>query len=200
MLDKSIPFLNVMMRCDKPVDGPVPRLPEGYSFSSYREGDDEGWARMETDNLDFDTYEEALAWFREKYLPEKEKLCDRFIGVRDDRGKLCGAVICWEDLKDGSPVSSVHWLITDPDHQNRGLGTAMVHRLIGCFREKGALPIYLHTQPWSYTAIGIYSRAGFRLLKSDSFAEYKNQSAEALEVLKGLMPGKGFKKLVDEMI
>lgn len=200
MLDKSIPFYNVIMRCDGTEVPGNPCLPAGYEFCTFQSGDEIRWAQMEVDNNDFDSVEEAVQYFQEKYLEYPEKLKESFIGVRDRNSVLCGAVIGWEDYRNGEKVASVHWLITDPKVQNRGIGTALVQSLILHFRRRGLLPIYLHTQPWSYTAIGIYSRFGFRMLKTDSFSEYENQSDKAMAVLESLLSRDKMKKLRSEML
>lgn len=200
MIDKTIPYFNVLMRYDGPLITTPPQAPDGYRFRSYQEGDEFGWAQMEVDNLDFDTYDNAVKYFRQKYLSDPEKLKERFIGLENQNGALCGAVICWSDAKDEATVSTVHWLITAPAEQGRGLGSALVRMLLYRFSQLDALPIYLHTQPWSYPAIGIYSKCGFRLLRQDSFRGYENQSAQALEVLQGLMEQEKYNKLKSEMI
>lgn len=200
MIDKSIPYFNVIMRYDGPKAYGIPELPVGYSFSNYQEGDDVRWAQMEVDNNDFDTYQNALNYFKSKYLQFPVKLLHRFIGVRDEQERLVGSVICWEDDRNGDPVSSVHWLVTDPSVQGKGIGTALAKMLVLNFCSWGLLPIYLHTQPWSYTAIGIYSEVGFKLLKMDSFRGYKNQTKEALPVLEKHMARDKYTKLINEMI
>lgn len=200
MIDKTIPYFNVLMRYDGKLISAPPQAPDGYRFRSYQEGDEFAWAQMEVDNLDFDTYDNAVKYFRQKYLSSPEKLKERFIGIENENGTLCGAVICWSDAKDEKTVSTVHWLITSPAEQGKGIGSALVRMLLYRFSQLGALPIYLHTQPWSYPAIGIYSKYGFRLLQKDSFRGYENQSAQALEVLQGLMEQEKYNKLKSEMI
>lgn len=200
MIDKTIPYFNVLMRYDGPSLSTPPQAPEGYCFRSYREGDEKAWAQMEVDNLDFDTYENAVAYFCNKYVSSPEKLKERFIGIENQSGKLCGAVLCWFDNKDDQIVSTVHWLISSPTEQGRGIGSALVEMLIYRFSQLNALPIYLHTQPWSYLAIGIYSKCGFRLLEKDTFRGYENQSVQALDILQELMEPQKFVKLKNEMI
>ena len=200
MIDKTIPYFNVIMRYDGPSILVPPRAPNGYRYRSYQEGDEKSWAQMEVDNSDFDTYENAIAYFHKKYSSFPEMLKERFVGIENEKGELCGAVICWFDNKDDKMVSTVHWLVSSPVEQGKGVGSALVRMLIYRFSQLNALPIYLHTQPWSYTAIGIYSKCGFRLLRKDSFREYENQSNQALEILQGLMDPQKYSKLKNEMI
>ena len=200
MIDKTIPYFNVIMRYDGPAIAIPPIAPRGYRFRGYCPGDECAWARMEVDNKDFDTYDNAVKYFKNKYCSFPNKLLERFIGIENGDGKLCGAVICWEDDRESIPVSSVHWLITDPSEQGNGLGAALIKMLLYRFSTLDRLPVYLHTQPWSYIAIGIYSKLGFRLLANDSFRGYENQSLQSLPVLEGLMRRELFIKLKEEMI
>lgn len=200
MIDKSIPYYNVLMRYDGPAVSEKPVAPKGYRFRGYRDGDEYAWARMEVDNKDFDTFDNAVTYFRSKYCGTPEKLQERFVGLENSSGELCGIVICWDDQRGTDLVSSVHWLVTDPKEQGKGIGGALVGMLLYRFSRMNALPIYLHTQPWSYVAIGIYSKAGFRLLKQDSFRGYENQTEHALPVLQKIMRPDLYKKLIEEMI
>ncbi len=200
MIDKTIPYYNVLMRYDGPLVSTIPSLPHGYSFCEYRSGDEIRWSEMEAANNDFDTLENGVMYFSNKYCAEIDKLRERFIGIRDDNDCLCGSVICWDDISNYKKVSSVHWLVTDPAVQGKGLGTALTRMLVYRFSELGLFPIYLHTQPWSFSAIGIYSSVGFRLLRNESFKNYENQSIQALRVLKDLMNEEKYNKLHNEMI
>ena len=200
MIDKTIPYCNIIMRYDGPVMEEIPLPPQGYQFRGYVPGDENAWAYMEVANNDFDTYDNAVNYFRNKYCSEPEKLRERFIGIEDADHILRGSVICWDDQRNGREVSSVHWLISDPNVQGCGIGTALVKMLIYKFSERRALPIYLHTQPWSYRAIGIYSKEGFRILRKDSFREYDNHCDQAITILKTYMKEQNYLKLVNEMI
>ena len=147
MIDKKIPYFNIIMRYDGPPLFTKPLLPEGYRFSEYMERDEIKWAKMEVENNDFDTYENALLYFKNKYCRDMEKLIKGFIGVRDNYDELKGSIICWNDYKEDDTVSTVHWLITDLSVQNKGIGTSLVQMLIYKFSTMNMLPIYLQ-QMW----------------------------------------------------
>ena len=55
------------------------------------------------------------------------------------------------------------------------------------FYNKSGAPVYIHTQPWSWKAILLYSSLGFRLQKSESFGGYTNQYAEAMHTLREIL-------------
>ena len=63
------------------------------------------------------------------------------------------------------------------------------------FYQKGCEPVYIHTQPWSWKAILLYSSLGFRIQKTDTFSAYINQYREAMETLKGILPEEQYSML-----
>ena len=46
MIDRSIPYYNLILKCTKICTTPV-SLPEGYSFKLYDVGDEKYWAKLE---------------------------------------------------------------------------------------------------------------------------------------------------------
>lgn len=53
----------------------------------------------------------------------------------------------------------------------------------GIRRARGEVPVFLHTQPWSYEAVGLYLKAGFFLCRSETFGTHKNQFQEGIRIL-----------------
>ena len=77
-----------------------------------------------------------------------------------------------------------------PEYQGLGLGKAVVLKGIEkALSIEGDRDIYLHTQTWSYKAIGIYMRAGFEILETGTFGGYKNDYEKAMSVLMGKIKG-----------
>lgn len=55
----------------------------------------------------------------------------------------------------------VHWVATHPDHQGRGLTSALSARLLDDFRARGYREAVLETDDFRISAIKVYLRAGF---------------------------------------
>ena len=45
MLDRTIPFFNIIMRCDRILPMEI-KLPEGYAIRTYQPGDEDAWATL----------------------------------------------------------------------------------------------------------------------------------------------------------
>ena len=63
------------------------------------------------------------------------------------------------------------------------------------FQKKNELPVYIHTQPWSYVAILLYVRQGFKLQMTDTFSHYENEYAQAMDVLKKILTAEQYSEL-----
>ncbi len=184
MLDRTIPFFNTILRCD----GYFPRrvtLPDGYRIGAYQPGNERDWARLECAVGDFDSEEEAAAYFREKYLAAGNR--EDILFLMNGRGAVVGSCIAWTDLREGEQVNSLHWLVVDEAEQGRGCGRALCAAVMNRFYARNGRPVYAHTQPWSWKAILLYASMGFRLQKTDTFGAYVNQYEDAVRTLRGVL-------------
>ena len=184
MLDRSIPYYNIIMKKDAPTAFDTPALPPQFELHTYRPGVQQQWAELEHEIGDFPSVQEASAYFTKTYLRRPDLLARRGVFISDkESGGLVGACIAWVDEQNGAPVSSLHWLITKEAYQGRGIGSALIAAALNIYEKENAFPVYLHTQPWSYQAVRLYHKFGFRLMKRESFAGYENQYALAVPVL-----------------
>ena len=184
MLDRSIPYYNIIMKKNAPMTFAIPVLPPQFELHTYRSGVEQQWAVLEHEIGDFPSMREARTYFSQTYLSRSDLLARRGVFVSDKKSDcLVGACIAWVDEQNGAPVSSLHWLITKEAYQGRGIGSALIAAALSIYEKENAFPVYLHTQPWSYPAIRLYHKFGFRLMKQESFAGYENQYALAVPVL-----------------
>ena len=159
MLDRSIPFYNTIMKCSDYGYREI-ELPEGFSIVSYRAGYEKGWARLE-----FSLYSNILF-------------------ALNENNDVVGSCIAWQDMRGASAVSSLHWLVVDEKYQGIGLGRALCIAVMNIYAEQGNMPVYIHTQPWSWKAIMLYHSLGFNLQKTDTFSHYLNEYEKAIAELR----------------
>ena len=187
MNDRSIPFYNVIMKCSSYVDKPI-SLPEGYTFSPYKMGFGKYWAEMEYAVGDFPSVVDAEKYFCESLLPELVLNPEKGVFILNKEGIPVGSCLSWFHPKGEGEAASLHWAIVSPLEQGKGLGRAACSMALKLHADKGELPVYLHTQPWSWTAMLLYISLGFKVQKTDSFSKYENQYSQAMETLKSVMP------------
>ena len=178
MLDRTIPFYNTIMKCSDYRHRNV-ELPNGFSIVSYREGYEKEWAKLECAIGDFGSAAEAEEYFVEKYLQDPEQFPKILFMLNQDHD-IVGSCIAWQDKQGISRVSSLHWLVVDERYRGIGLGRALAAAVMNIYAEHGALPVYVHTQPWSWKAILLYLSLGFRLQKTDTFSHYENEYEKAM--------------------
>ena len=199
MLDRSIPYYNIIMKKNTPTAFAPPALPPQFELHAYRSGVAQQWAELEHEIGDFPSMREARTYFSQTYLSRSDLLAQRGVFVSDKKsGGLVGACIAWFDDQNGVPVSSLHWLITKEAYQGRGIGSALIAAALNIYEQENAFPVYLRTQPWSYQAVRLYHKFGFRLMKRESFAGYENQYALAVPVLARYIEPECMRELMDQ--
>ncbi len=187
MLDKTLEYVQILMirRRGKPVRYfPVP---EGFSISMYKKGDEVSWAEIEASVGEFESVGKAHEYFCGKYLPYERELERRCIFIEDGLGKKVATFTAWWEYAGKRRKPWVSWVSVRPEYQGIGLGKAIVSAGIKLFIEiEGDADIYLKTQTWSYKAVNIYREQGFRM-KGKKHEEFfgRLDVKKARKVMKG---------------
>ncbi len=185
MLDKTLPYYNIIMKRCMGAYIPEVNLPEGYVFKLYTDGDEKGWAEIMVSVGEFDTYEEALECFNNDYVPNKDELARRCLFIQSANGELIGTLTNWWNYTQDRRDPSIHWVGVKPEYQGLGLGKALVYEGMRRMIElEGDRDFFLHTQTWSYKAISIYLKAGYDFVKDEVFGNYRNDYDKAIEIIK----------------
>lgn len=186
MLDKSIPYYNVLMKRKKGTPLVQYNLPENFSFVFYTSGDEKAWAEIETSVGEFDRESDALYYFRNSYMTYMEELKRRCIFIENNEGKKVATLTVWWSYTGRRRDPWIHWVAVRPEFQGLGLGKAIVSKGTQHLMEiDGDKNVYLHTQTWSYKAIGIYIKAGFEITREKGLAGYENNEYDkAMDLLK----------------
>jgi RimJ/RimL family protein N-acetyltransferase len=184
MLDKSLPYLNIIMKRNAGTPLHSYPVPQGFSLVHYAPpGDEAAWADILVSVAEFDTQEEALAYFQVHYAPHPAEVMKRCIFLEDHAGDKVATFTIWWDYKGQEPPPSLHWIAVKPQYQ--GLGKAIVSKGIDlALAIDGDRDIWLHTQTWSWRAVAVYLQVGFQLVAEGIFADYCNDYPLALPILK----------------
>ena len=196
MLDRTIPFYNTILKCSAYTPQEV-RLPDGFSIVPYREGYEKEWARMEYAIEDFDSYEEAEQYFISTYMSDPRALLENTRFLLDPDNRVIGSCIAWQDPRQDGLVPSLHWLIVDETYHAMGLGRALTVAVMNIFHSQNRLPVYIHTQPWSWKAVCLYHSLGFQFQKTDTFSHYVNQHDLAMAEIRKHVPEETFAKFLE---
>ena len=162
----------------------------------YDVGDEKYWAKLEYEIGDFSSVEEAEMYFKTNYCNQIDELKKRCVFVADAYGDVVGSCIAWHDLKGNDTVASLHWLVVSPEHQGKHIGLTLCQKVMDIFKERGETPVYIHTQPWSYKAILLYIKLGFKIQKTETFSHYENQYKKAIKTLENLLSESQFNQII----
>ena len=187
MLDKSIPFAELFMCRKAGTPIPVFPLPEGFRYVFYCDGDERDWAKIETSVDEFDNEFSALLHFKEYFLPDAEELYRRCLFIETENGEKVATANAWWSYIEDQRRPWLHWVSVDSRYLGLGLGKAIISRVTELLRElEGDTDFYLRTQTWSYKAISIYKKLGFKPTDEKILygVELRNHYKKAMKVLK----------------
>jgi len=106
-------------------DLPAWRLPEGYRFRVYREGDIDVWLALHLDAEPLFRIEKQH--FDHSFGARREALLDRMFFVQTIAGEDVGTVTAWweDDWNGRGAWGQIHWVVVATAHQRRGLAKPM---------------------------------------------------------------------------
>ena len=162
-LDKSLPHIGVLMVCPSPRERPCFSLPEGFSIRFYRPGMEAGWAKIQWEAGQVDSLAEGERLFEKTYGSSLQKAARQLLFAKAPGGELVGTASLWDGAHFGETRQRVHWVAVSPAHQGKGIAKALLSRLMGLYGELGYPgPLYLTSQTWSWRALNLYGKLGFR--------------------------------------
>ncbi len=198
-LDKSIQHIGVIMEKFDANIYPRFELPLNYSFVNYYEGLEKEWTRLQLEVEQVDALEEAEEQFSKEFLPYKEDLYKQMIFVKNDKDEVVATSCIWNGRMFGDDRMRIHWVAVSPKYQGLGISKAMMTKLLDIYNELGnERYIHLTSQTWSYKAINIYIKFGFKPylgekptnwkavnLTSGNFEpwDYKEKNEEAWDII-----------------
>ncbi len=186
MHERDIPDLNLFMMCSTPNPAAFTDAPVGYHIRPIRPDEMDFWYSIHFDCETGDISEHIAYmkdYFRRVYEPYKDEFFRRCLVI-------CGA----DDVPRGTCFAwrvydahwTVHWYKVSKRCEGRGLGRALLSAVMKTVPEDG-YPVYLHTQPSSYRAIGLYTDFGFSLLTDSAIGHRDNHLSECQPILKQFM-------------
>lgn len=200
MMDKSISYYDIIMYSDFDNTSLPPNvtLPDDLKYRMYKIGDEIGWASLESSVGEFEDINNALKYFERVYMPFQDMLKKRMAFIVDKNDKIIATASAWFKVENNVHYSILHWVSCSNDYQGKGLGKAIVIYALNLFQSLGGSnKIFLHTQTWSYSAIGIYLKLGFHVTNlplGNTVTDFKS-----IEILKTVMRADIFEILISTM-
>jgi ribosomal protein S18 acetylase RimI-like enzyme len=184
MLDKSVPYVNILMKRKAGVPAPEAKLPDGFRFVFFKAGDEKYWAEIEASVLEFGSGQSALEYFKESFLPHLPELERRCVFVENEKGGKVATGMAWWGSLGAKRHPWLHWIAVKPEAQGYGLGKAVSAKATQLLIEtEGEADFYLSTQTWSHRAVGIYEKLGWEMTYIKNNRKYSRVNFEKAKKL-----------------
>ena len=169
MLDLTISKVSVSLFKKDTKTYPKFSLPEGYTFSFYKKGDEIDWARIHVEVAQFETVEQGVETFNREFITNQRLIPEeRVIFVKDPSGEIIATSALWDGEYLGELSQRIHWVCVTDKCTGLGIAKAMLTRLLDMYNERGYSDfIHLWTGTRNYAAIAIYKSFGFEFYHGD---------------------------------
>ncbi len=203
MLDFSLPLHGVLMIREHPEETIPADLPDGFSFCYWKPGMEKDWADLMDRTKMMENYEKGLACFQSEFSGWPEDLPGQMLFVRSPEGEIIGTASLWKGETFGDLRYRIHWVAVDSRYEGRGIGKAMLAKLCAQWDSLNfPKPLYLATQTWSWKAIELYSRFGFRPYlgpKPENWKaeDFSQENWAAWEMIAGKLEHRNFRQYLE---
>lgn len=164
MLDQSIKHIGILMYTENIFNEISLIQNDAVEVRPYEASYGEDWCQLQLDLGQFETYEEAKAYFREEFLTREDELKEKMLFALDKgTGQIIATASLWDGKHFGKVLPRLHWIAVNEAYQGQGIAKLLIHDLIELYKNsEQAEFIYLTSQTWSYKAIHLYRKFGFK--------------------------------------
>ncbi len=193
MREADIPDKNLFMMCEKLNRKALSKLPEGYHIRTCKEEELDLWKEFpfDTETAKSQYFSYMSEYFDNVYRGRAAEFYQRCLFVCDTSDRPVSTCFLWKAYDE---VNTIHWFKTLKEHEDKGLGRAILSYIMSPLTDED-YPVFLHTQPSSFRAIGLYSSFGFKIVTNPSIGYRKNHYQECLPILKEFMTPDSFARL-----
>lgn len=204
MIDNSIPYKSIIMRCNRMEKSAFRELASEVEIEFYKTGMEVVWVQVQKSAGEFaeESDEQVKVFFMQKYGCKPAELEKRCIFLKDIcTGKYIGTCMAWFEAKRDKVVPVLHWLAVTDDYSGRSYARMLITQVMLLFDKYAPMEsIYLHTQPWSYRAIKLYNDFGFCMSRNDVYGTAVNEYEEAMQILERCMSKEAYEKLIQTSV
>lgn len=192
MIDKSVEDMCLALVKTDTQNYPKYSLPQGYTYSFYKDGDEVEWAKLEVELGQFDSVEKGVEHFKKDFLSDENlKPYNRTLFVIDPEGNYVATASLWNFNFLGKLEQNIHWVAVSDRCVGKGIAKALISRLLDLYNELGYKDfIFLYTGTWYYPAINIYKKFGFNFyegerssVKDMSDSDFKIYNQKAINIV-----------------
>lgn len=182
VLDKSVPFIRVLMIMPrKTVRKEIP-LNTKYQYVEFDDTLKEAWCKLQLEVGLFDSLAQAKEKWESMLKEDRAFFVQNFLFVADQQGELVASAGLWPGHDFEEKRLRVHFVAVKETAQHQKIAQSMLTKLCMKYDEMpGKYPLYLVTQSQSYGAIALYARLGFTPYLGATDHEDADHAQEAWE-------------------
>ncbi len=193
MKEADIPDRNLFMMCEKLHREALSELPEGYHIRTCREEELDLWKGFpfDTEPAKRQYFSYMSEYFDNVYGSRAAEFFEKCLFVCDAGDRPAATGFLWRAYRE---INTIHWFKTLKEQEGKGLGRALLSHILSPLGEE-EYPVFLHTQPSSFRAIGLYSSFGFKIVTNPNVGYRENHYRECLPILREFMTPDSFARL-----
>ena len=160
-IERTLKYVNLYLKHDLN-DIKDYKLPEGYKFVLFKDGDEKDWCEIEKSSGEFLSFEEAMESFNHYYKAHYEELKRMCLFIENDKGeKVATSTAFYLDEPENDITGNVHWVSVKKEYQGKGLSKPLISETLKLMKELGHKKTLLHTQTHTWLAAKVYLDMGF---------------------------------------
>lgn len=151
------------------------KLPKGYHFEFYKDGDRDVWIEIEKSAKEFSNYEEGLNAWNRYYSGREKELYNRMVFVVNDAGEKVATATAFYDINgvDKNNFAWLHWVAVKREYQGRGLSKPLITYVLKIMKSLGYTQVKIPTQTNTWLAVKIYLDLGFTPIPENALNSYE---------------------------
>lgn len=138
------------------------KLPDGYKFVLFEDGDEKDWVEIEMSSGEFLSYEEGIETFNKYYGNHYDELKKSCIFIENEKGeKVATSTAFFQENPIDDITGNVHWVSVKKEYQGQHLSKPLISETLKQMRKLGHKKTLLHTQTHTWLAVKVYLDMGF---------------------------------------
>lgn len=173
-IEKGLKYYPLIMKYDDLNNCPEYKLPPGFRFKFYQEGNEQDWIDIHISTGEFTDEELASVHFHEFYDDFIDELSVRCVFIVDEKtGERVGTATISRCENDHGYDAVVDWVAIKKEYQGKGLAKPLISKFMKIARDNGHKKLLLHTQTHTWLAAKLYLDYGFDPLFEEELEGWK---------------------------
>lgn len=169
-IDRTLKYVDLYLVHNDLNNIPDYKLPDGYKFVMFDNGNEKDWVEIEMSSGEFLSYEEGINVFNHYYGNHYEEIKKLCIFIENENGeKVATSTAFYLDEPVDDITGNVHWVSVKKEYQGYHLSKPLICETLKQMRRLGHKKTLLHTQTHTWLAVEIYLDMGFVPYKMEDY-------------------------------